>query len=84
MQHHLPVVSTTEGAIRDMVKDGVNGLICEHNNAVSLANALSKLITQPLLRKTMGKKGNELYKKHFALDAFEERMRKILLESCAS
>lgn len=43
MQHHLLVVSTNEGGISDMVKDGINGFVCERNDAVSLANSLSSI-----------------------------------------
>lgn len=78
MQHHLPVISTAEGAIRDMVKDGKNGFICERNDVGSLVDTLEKLITQPLLRKTMGKKSYEIYKNDFTLETFEKRILTLL------
>lgn len=30
MEYKLPAISTNEGGIPDMVKDGENGLICEN------------------------------------------------------
>lgn len=30
MEYKLPVISTNEGGIPDIVKDGENGLICEN------------------------------------------------------
>ena len=78
MQHHLPVVATTEGAIRDMVKDEENGFICVRNDVDSLVGALEKLILSRLLRKSMGEKSYEIYKNDFTLVAFERRMLKLL------
>ncbi|MBQ8240927.1 MAG: glycosyltransferase family 4 protein, partial [Bacteroides sp.] len=45
MQHSLPVVSTDEGAIPDMVIDGETGFICQRRNVDSLVNAIEKLLT---------------------------------------
>ncbi|WP_349996691.1 glycosyltransferase family 4 protein, partial [Phocaeicola dorei] len=36
MEYKLPVISTNEGGIPDIVKDGENGLICEKQNPYSL------------------------------------------------
>lgn len=80
MQHKLPVVSTTEGAIRDMVKDGENGFICNRYDAEALADALEKMISNKHLRFEMGIKGYEMYKKCFTLDVFEKRIKDIFVE----
>ena len=44
MEYKLPVISTNEGGIPDIVKDGENGLICEKQNPVSLADCIAKLL----------------------------------------
>lgn len=71
MQHHLPVVSTTEGAIRDMVRHGENTFICGQNEVNSLVYALEKLISQPHISKKMGEKGFQYFKQNFTLQVFE-------------
>ena len=73
MQHGLPVVSTTEGAVRDMVADGVNGFVCEKQDVNGLAIVLEKLITNPSLRKQMGEEGYRMYMEKFTLSRFEQR-----------
>ena len=44
MEYKRPVISTNEGGIPDMVKDGENGWICEKQNPYSLADCIAKLL----------------------------------------
>ena len=78
MQHGLPVVSTTEGAVPDMVADGVNGFVCERKDVSGLAVALERLITDASLRIRMGEEGYRIYKDKFTLEKFEERFAECL------
>ena len=78
MQHGLPVVSTTEGAVPDMVADGVNGFVCERKEVSGLAVALERLITDASLRMRMGEEGYRIYKDKFTLEKFEERFAECL------
>jgi glycosyltransferase involved in cell wall biosynthesis len=73
MQWRLPLVSSDEGGIPDIVKDGVNGFVCTRQNVQSLAEALEKLITNPVLRQQMGEQGYQRYQEEFTLEAFERR-----------
>ena len=82
MQQGLPCVTTDEGGIADIVKDGVNGLICEKRNAQSLADKLLYLIQNESVREEMGRKGYERYIQLFTLDKFEKRLSMILHECC--
>ncbi|HLL61535.1 MAG TPA: glycosyltransferase family 4 protein [Propionibacteriaceae bacterium] len=50
----VPVVSTTVGAIPDLVRDGIEGRVVEPGDVDALAAALAELITQPDLRARMG------------------------------
>ena len=74
MQHGKPVVSTDEGAIPDLVVDGVNGFVCERRNVDSLANALEILLKDKDLRVKMGIEGYNQYINKFTLNAFEKNM----------
>lgn len=82
MQHKLPIISTKEGGIPDILIDGENGLFCEKNDAISLANSIEELLNNGDLRKKMGQRGFDLYQDKFTLQRFEENMTRILLE-CA-
>ena len=74
MEHKLPVVSTDEGGIVDVVKDGENGLIAEKRDPRSLASCIERLINDPEMRERMGEDGYKKYKEHFTLMAFERKL----------
>lgn len=74
MQYRLPIVTTNEGGIPDVVQDGVNGIICERQNVESLAAAIERLLLNPALRRQMGNAGYEIFRQKFTLEKFEHRM----------
>ena len=78
MQYELPIISTIEGGIRDIVENNVNGFIVERNNPIDLANKLEVLINSKALRLEMGKAGRAKYEKEFTLQAFETKLQEIL------
>jgi glycosyltransferase involved in cell wall biosynthesis len=80
MQHSLPVVSTFEGAIPDVVEDGVTGFLVPQKDPVALAGKLEILIRNPKMRITMGEAGRAKYEREFTLERFERRMVEILGE----
>ena len=80
MQHGLPVVSTDEGAVPDMVVDGENGFVCRRKDAEGLAQALERLLLDEALRHRMGAEGYRRYKENFTLQCFEHRFTEILRE----
>lgn len=63
-----PVVASGVGGIGEMVRDGIDGLVCPPDDPRALAEALKKLATDTDLRDTMS--GNA--RRHF-LDQFELR-----------
>ncbi len=73
MQHGLPVVSATEGAVPDMVADGENGFVCRRKDVAGLAQALERLLQDEALRYRMGAEGYRRYKENFTLQCFERR-----------
>lgn len=78
MQHSLPIVSTFEGGIPDLVIDGFNGFLVPQRSVIELADKLETLILNPSLRKSMGIAGKKLYEDKFTLEIFENRMLNIL------
>lgn len=78
MAHCLPIVTTGEGGIPDMVQDGVNGIICRKQDSVSLAYAIEQLTADSELRKQMGIAGRERLEKLFTEDVFERKILEIL------
>lgn len=78
MQNSLPVISTREGGIPDIVEDGQTGIICERKNVESLAQALECLLVNSELRKEMGLRGYHRYQTFFTVSTFEQNMTNLL------
>jgi glycosyltransferase involved in cell wall biosynthesis len=84
MQYSLPVVSTFEGAIQEIVTDGVNGFLVAQKNTITLADKLEILIRDPELRLKMGKAGRNKFEKEYTVEKFEENMKEILIVRAAN
>ena len=78
MQYSIPIVSTFEGAIPDVVEDGISGFLVPQRDVGALANKLEVLIKDPVLRQKMGSAGRAKYDAQFTLERFERRMVEIL------
>jgi len=78
MLHSLPIISTNEGGIPDIVIDGVNGYLVPQQNSEALADKLEILIKNPELRLKMGFAGKKIYEEKFTLEIFEKRIVEIL------
>jgi glycosyltransferase involved in cell wall biosynthesis len=80
MKQSLPVVSTFEGAISDVVEDGKTGFLVPQRDSTALAEKLELLIKNPGLRTRMGAAGRNKYAKEFSLATFSLRLMEILKE----
>lgn len=78
MQFSLPIVTTPEGGIADIVEDGVNGFLVSQRSPEALAKKLKVLISDKQKRSEMGKAGRHRYEQKYTIDKFEQRMSGIL------
>jgi len=76
--YSLPLLSTFEGGIPDIVDDGITGFLIPQRNAEALTEKLEQLIKNPSLRKQMGAAGRKKYENEFRLEIFEKRLSEIL------
>ena len=74
MQAGLPVISTDEGAIPDIVEDGITGFISRKQDPVDLANKIAILLKDENLRSKMGNKGREKFLKNYTHDLVVEKI----------
>lgn len=74
MQFSLPVISTFEGSIPDIVINNETGFIVEIKNSKTLADKISILLKDKELRDKMGKKGYERFINNYTLRHFEDNM----------
>lgn len=78
MQNNLPVISTYEGGIPNIVIDGETGFLCPKNDIDCLVEKIELLINNPELRTKMGENGRKRYEENFTLEHFENRFVNIL------
>jgi glycosyltransferase involved in cell wall biosynthesis len=78
------VVTTTVPGCRDIVREGVNGLLVKPKDPTALADAIERLLNDPVLRSEMGRRGRDIavneYSQEIAvretLDLYERLLRR--------
>jgi glycosyltransferase involved in cell wall biosynthesis len=80
MAASLPIVTTDEGAIADIIEDGETGYLAEKENPKQLADKLEHLIRNPGEAKEMGRRGFIKFKRDYTLDRFYDNLINILSE----
>jgi len=80
MQAGLPVISTYEGAIPDIVDDGITGFLVPQKNPQALAEKLEILIKDSELRQKMGAAGRKKFLEKYTVDKFENNLLAIFKE----
>jgi glycosyltransferase involved in cell wall biosynthesis len=78
MSLSLPVISTFEGAIPEIVDNEISGFLVPSKDPKSLAEKLEILIKEPELRRKLGAAGRLKYENEFTLKVFESRLKDIL------
>lgn len=71
MSYSLPIVSTDEGAISELVKNDFNGYLCDKQSPESIARCLKKLLLDRNKISKLGKNSYLHYSKNYTLDCFE-------------
>jgi glycosyltransferase involved in cell wall biosynthesis len=77
MQYGLPVISTTEGGIPDMVSDNETGFLVNKQDPEALADKIQILIENPCMRQKMGTKAKMKFAQKFTVNVFENNLSKI-------
>jgi len=78
MLYSLPVISTPEGAISEMVLEGKTGLLTPQKNSDKLAEAMEYMLKHPKERIHMGIKGRKRYEEKYTISIFEQNIVDIL------
>lgn len=78
LDNSLPVVATCAGDNDMLVKDGINGYLCEIGDSDSIAERLLKLCSNYDLRNQMGIAGNHRLRANYSEDAFRARYEKLI------
>jgi len=63
-----PIVTTDMPGCREIVRNGLNGLLVPNRDATAVADAVQRLLEDPALRGRMGEAGRALVQGEFALE----------------
>lgn len=77
-QFSLPVISTFEGAIPEIVENNVNGYLVNPNDIEGLAESIEFLFLNLPKIKSIGKVNRDKFEKEYTVFGFEERFVAIL------
>jgi glycosyltransferase involved in cell wall biosynthesis len=80
MQFGLPIISTNEGAIPEIVRDNYNGFLVPRNDPEGLAAKITELVNDPELRQEMGRRGRRRFEESYTLGNFENNFVRALNE----
>lgn len=82
MQHAMPIITTEEGALPEVV-DGGCGFVVPRQDVKTLADKMQYLIEHPEVGRAMGKLGRLKYEQEYTISKFERRIKNLLREiSC--
>lgn len=79
----LPIVTTDAPGCREVVRDGVNGLLVPVRDAAALAAALRKLIDDTELRRRMGEQSRLRAETEFGQETVIKQTLAVYREACA-
>ena len=69
----LPIISTKQGAITDIVKDNYNGFIINSSSEVEIVNCLIKLNNDKKLFEMMSENSIKIYKEKFSYELIKKK-----------
>lgn len=68
----IPIIATRTGGIPEIVRDGINGFLVPPADPKAIAQALIRLLRDPINAREMGKAGREIACKEFSIEAMIE------------
>jgi glycosyltransferase involved in cell wall biosynthesis len=74
MQFGLPIIATSVGAIPEIIKHGVNGLIVEKGHPEMIAGGVLTLLDDSPMRREMKKENLDAFERIFTSEKFSDRM----------
>jgi glycosyltransferase involved in cell wall biosynthesis len=80
MSFGLPILSTNEGAIPEIVDDGKNGMIVSKGNKDALVASVKSYAENPQSLVEHGENAREKFRKHYTIDQFEQRLNTIFIK----
>ncbi|MCZ7936757.1 glycosyltransferase family 4 protein [Agrobacterium salinitolerans] len=76
-----PVVATRGGGVTEIIRDGETGLLVPPGNALALAAAIGRILSQPALAERLARKGREDVSQRFSLEETCRSVSALLTEA---
>lgn len=76
----VPVIASSVGAIPELLQDGDNGLLVQPRDALSLENAIEKLVSEPALRQTLSENARHMAETELSEREFILKLDRIYAE----
>ncbi len=68
MSYGKPVIGCSVGGVPEVVEDGVTGLLVRPEDPVALADAITRLLQQPAVRRALGARARERVAERFTVE----------------
>jgi glycosyltransferase involved in cell wall biosynthesis len=82
MKFGLPVISTYEGGIPDMITEGVDGRLFPGRDITALARQIEYLLDHPEERRSLGEAARRKFLERFTVATFERNMLQVFERIC--
>ena len=69
-----PVIATNGGGVREIVEDGVTGLLIPMGDPAAMAAAICRLLRDPVEAAAMGRRGRQRVEQRFTIERTAERV----------
>lgn len=76
--HHLPIITTGMGGLSEIIKDKINGLLCDVGNPASLGEAILSLYNNPDLYNQLSKKSRNSVESMLSKEKMLKEYEKII------
>jgi len=77
MQQGVPVIATYNGGPREIITDGVDGILIPPGNAVAISDAVSRLAKDSAMRRKMGDTARMTIETRFSYDDFYKNILRL-------
>jgi len=79
MRAGVPCIAGADDAGREVIEDGVTGMLVPTGDRDALARAVIDLLGDTERRRAMGEAGRARFEEKFRFEKFVERLRRIIL-----
>jgi glycosyltransferase involved in cell wall biosynthesis len=79
--YHVPVIATRMGGLPEIIKDGVNGWLCDVDNPDSLGKTILKVYNSPELLHAVSNRARESVSEMLDMDKMMKKYEELVVHS---